>query len=113
MDFRDTDWYETVAVGGPVVMRGEAEFPYQMILIYGTNCVDLQYEIATAPACEEVELSWEMAPGQEVWLWHSTSIFSGVPHSQYVFTICGIGDNPLPVENESWGGIKQRFLGAR
>lgn len=111
MELRDTDWYEATAAGGPVVMRGRAEFPYQMILIYGTECNNLQYEYTTAPACTDAELSHGMDPGELVWLWHSSSTFSGVPWSRYVFTVCGIGDNPLPITRMTWGGLKDRYRG--
>jgi hypothetical protein len=94
-------------------MTGRAEFPYLMFLIYGTNCVNLEYVLAEAGRCEEAELSYSVAPGAEVWLWHGTAIFQGVPESRYVFTVCGIQDDPVPIRQTSWGQIKQRFGLAR
>jgi hypothetical protein len=111
--YRDTDWYETTAMGGPVIMQGRAEFPLMLILIYGTECNNLQYEVAQAATCEVAEVTHVMSPGADVWLWVGASVFEGVPESQYVFTVCGIGEPPTAVEQVTWGSIKRRFAGLR
>jgi hypothetical protein len=68
MQYRDTDWYEARAIGGPVTMTGRASFPYQMILIYGTNCSNIQYDVTQAAACEDAFLSHNMPAGSDVFL---------------------------------------------
>ncbi len=95
-------------------MTGRAEFPYQMLFIYLTECNNLQYDLVQAIPCQDAVLSHDMAAGAAVWLWHAPSIMTGVPESNYVFTICGIVDaEPVATEAATWGRIKHRFAGAR
>jgi hypothetical protein len=90
ISYRDTDWYDVTAAGGPVSMTGTAEFPLQLLLIYGTACNNLQYVYADGPPCQPVTLSWTFEAGQDCWLWAAPAVFSGVPESNYVLDVCGI-----------------------
>jgi hypothetical protein len=94
MSYRDSDWYRVAAAGGPLTMECTAEFPVQGLILYGTDCNDLQYTYGTAPACEALDLQWTIAPYRDTWLWVGPSVFTGVPSSRYVMQICGIGPTP-------------------
>ncbi len=93
---RDTDWYTAVAEGGPVTLVGRAEFPLQLLLIYGIDCSNLEYIYAAGAACDPVTLTWNFAPDQEFWPWAGPSVFTGVAESEYVLELTGIApSNPL------------------
>ncbi|MBD3163212.1 MAG: hypothetical protein GF328_14005 [Candidatus Latescibacteria bacterium] len=89
---RDTDWFESFGTGSEVTVTAIAEFPLQLALIYGTDCDNLQFELATAPPNTPVSLSHTIEAGAPVWTWIGPSVFNGVPESQYQFEICGIQD---------------------
>jgi hypothetical protein len=109
-NYRDTDWYSCYGDGGTMTATVCAEFPVQLIFIYGTNCNNLIYDLATAPAFEEVSLSRTVAEGVEVWIWVGTQSFSGVPcGSIYLLTMEGIWCEPTAVEDHSWGSIKSLY----
>jgi hypothetical protein len=109
LSYRDTDWFTMNALGGNVSATCTAEFPLQFILIYGPNCANLQYTLLTGAACDPVTLTWYFAPGAEFWLWVGASVFSGIPESDYHFNVCGIEGGVIPVENTSWGAIKNNY----
>jgi hypothetical protein len=110
LSYRDTDWYTMNALAaGNVNASCEAEFPLQFILIYGANCANLQYTLGTAGPCTPVNLSWYFGAGAEFWLWVGASVFSGIPESDYTFNVCNIEGGPVPVENKSWGAIKNSY----
>jgi hypothetical protein len=112
LSYRDTDWYEVSAAGGWLSYTCTAQFPLQIVIIYGLDCWNLQYIYTTAEICAPASLSWFCSPGQPIWLWAGPSTFSGVPESDYVFEVCGIQGGPTPVEEMSWGAIKARFRGS-
>jgi hypothetical protein len=108
--YRDTDWYTMNAnVAGNVTATCTAEFPLQFILIYVADCNNLQYTIGTGGPCTPVSLSWPFAAGQEFWLWVGAQVFSGVPESEYHFNVCNIAGGSTPVEQKSWGAIKNEY----
>ncbi len=95
MSYRDTDWYAAEAAGGDVTTTCTAEFPLQHILIYGTNCANLEYVFDAAAECETTSLSWSFAAGEELWIWVGASVFEGIPESDYVLEVCGLAtDEP-------------------
>jgi hypothetical protein len=107
---RDTDWFNSVGTGATVTVTSVAEFPLQSILIYGTNCSNLQYVIATSGAGVPNTLSYVIANNAPVWTWEGAQGFSGVPNSQYKFEICGIQNGgPNPTETTSWGSLKNQY----
>jgi hypothetical protein len=106
---RDTDWYESFGTGVDVTLTGIADFPLQMILIYGTNCANLLYDFATSPAGVPVSLTHFIADGALVWQWFGPSVFNGVPNSLYTFEICGIQGGVIPTRTTSWGSLKSRY----
>lgn len=91
MSYRDTDWFAAEAAGGQVTATCVAEFPLLLILIYGTDCANLQYTLDSAPTCEAASLDWSFAAGEELWVWVGSSVFEGVPESDYLLDLCGIG----------------------
>jgi hypothetical protein len=94
MSYRDTDWYEVTSAGGPLSVTGIAEFPLQLILIYGTDCANLQYVYDTGTPCESITVSWPLEADQEAWIWVGPSVFNGVPESDYTLDVCGIAPTP-------------------
>jgi hypothetical protein len=93
--YRDTDWYTLTAAAGTLTFECEAEFPLQMIIIYGIPCSNLQYIYTSVPKCVTGSLSWPTSAGQEIWLWAGPSGFSGVPcESTYLMHVCGIQAAP-------------------
>jgi len=110
LSYRDTDWYKVFAVGnGYVSYTLTAEFPSVAILIYGLDCANLQYSYATGAACAPVNLTWYTAPGQEIWLWAGASVYSGLPESDYLIHACGIQGGGTPVQETTWGSIKNNY----
>ena len=111
LSYRDTDWYTmNVAAVGQVSATCTAAFPLQFILIYGANCANLQYVIGTSSPFVPITLTWNFnTPGAEFWIWVGASTFSGVPESDYVYNVCNIEGGPVPVEQKSWGAIKNEF----
>lgn len=107
--YRDTDWYTMNAVGGQVTATVEAEFPVQFILIYGADCNNLQYQIGTGGPCTPVALNWNFAANAEFWIWVGAQVFSGVPESDYTYEVCGIVGGGTPVEETTWGAIKNSY----
>jgi len=107
--YRDTDWYTMTAVGGLVTSTIEAEFPVQFILIWGADCNNLQYEIGTAGPCTPLSLQYNIAAGVEFWMWVGASAFSGIPESDYTYEVCGIEGGQVPVEETTWGAIKNSY----
>lgn len=105
LGYRDTDWYTTEAQGGTMSGTCNAEFPLQFILIYGTDCNNLVYDLATAGACTPTTLSYNAAAGAEIWWWVGSSAFDGIPESDYSLEVCGIAGG-TPVEETTWGQIK-------
>ncbi len=95
-ELRDTDWFESIGTGGPVTVTGTAEFPLQLLLIYGTDCANLLYLYGLGDPSEPVTLSWPVDAGESVWFWVGVSTFSGWPESDYVLDVCGIQNPPLP-----------------
>jgi len=106
---RDTDWFESVGTGGTVTVTSVAEFPLQSILIYGTNCSNILYVIATSGAGVPNTLSYTIANNALVWTWEGAQGFSGVPYSQYKFEICGIQGGVIPTQTTSWGSLKNQY----
>jgi hypothetical protein len=108
--YRDTDWYEATAAGGPVTVSCEAEFPVLALLHWSASCEAWGYEYASAAPCHPAVVSWPIFPaGGEVWITVMPSVYSGVSESEYVFTVCGLAAGPTPVEETSWGQIKRRY----
>lgn len=95
LSYRDSDWYSTAAAGGQVRVTCTAEFPVQLILIYGIDCANLQYDLIQGDACEPVTLTRDFEPNTEFWVWVGPSVFSGVPESTYRLELCGIGPSTL------------------
>ena len=89
--YRDTDWYTVTGSNGLIITDCIAEFPLQFILIYYTNCNDLQYELTTADPCQNATLSYYIANGQEAWIWVGPSMFNGVAcESTYRLHVSGL-----------------------
>jgi hypothetical protein len=109
LSYRDTDWFTLNGLGGLVTAEVVAEFPVQFIFIYGTDCNNLVYDLATAGPCQPVQLSRNVAEGVEFWLWVGPQVFSGLPESDYVLDVCGIQGEPTPTVETTWGSIKTRF----
>jgi hypothetical protein len=90
--YRDTDWYDAVGSGNLATMSCMAEFPLQIIFIYGTDCDNLLYEYTTAPMCVQASLSRSIGAGVHFWPWVGPSVFSGVPcSSEYWLHVTGLG----------------------
>lgn len=107
--YRDTDWYSMTAAGGLVTATCEAEFPLQFILIWGADCNNLQYEIGTAGPCTPLTLQYNFGAGATFWVWVGSSSFSGVPESDYAYEVCGLEGGQVPVEETTWGAIKNSY----
>lgn len=106
LSYRDTDWFTMNAVGGMVTTECVAEFPLQFIFIYGADCNNLLYDLATGGPCQPVQLNRNMSAGVEFWLWVGAQVFSGVPESAYAFDVCGIEGGAIPTVETTWGSIK-------
>jgi hypothetical protein len=106
LGYRDTDWYEATAGGGPATASCTAEFPLQFIFIWGADCNNLQYDLGTAGPCTPVILAWNFNDGDLFWLWVGASVFDGVPASDYVLDVCGLQGGGTATYETSWGAIK-------
>lgn len=114
LSYRDTDWYTVYGAGTTMSVTCRAEFPLQLIVMYGTDCNNLGYDLVTGGMCYEVNLSRYVEIGAEVWVWVAPSQFNGIPcESDYLLTLDGIGTGPgceaVPVIKSTWGAIKNRF----
>jgi len=89
LSYRDSDWFLLTA-GGPVTATCVAEFPVQFMLIYGTECGDLQFIWGQGGRCEPVTLNWPFEPGAVFYLWAGPSVFSGIPESDYRIEVSGL-----------------------
>jgi len=106
---RDTDWFTSTGTGTTVTVTSVAEFALQSILIYGTDCANISYVIATSGAGVPNTLSYYVAAGSPVWTWEGAQTFSGVPNLQYKFEICGITPGEVPTQTTSWGSLKNQY----
>jgi hypothetical protein len=115
--YRDTDWFEMEAAGGPVTATWTAEFPIQAIFIYGPDCFNLLYDLGTGGPCVPVTLTRNMGPCAYFWLWAGASQFNGIPcESDYTIEVSGLATStdctlcePSPTQTESWGAIKNLY----
>jgi hypothetical protein len=112
--YRDTDWFQVYGNDEVLSATVRAEFPVQLMFIYGTDCSALQYDWASGRICEDATLSRTVAAGTYVWIWVGPSVFTGIPcESDYILTLTGLGTGegcaPVPVERQSWGRIKTTF----
>jgi hypothetical protein len=93
--YRDTDWFDCRGDGGTATIAVTAEFPLQMLFIYGTNCANLQYDYTTSPQCVAATLSRSVASGTHFWPWVGASVFSGIPcNSEYWMHLSGLYTGP-------------------
>jgi hypothetical protein len=109
-DYRDTDWFEIVSTGYGVSFTAVGEYPLLMLVLIA-DCENLvildSLEIA---ACVEGTINIPTEPYQVFWLWIGPQTFSGpVTEFDYVMEVCGITDWPIPVEANSWGGVKNLY----
>jgi len=94
-NYRDTDWFDVIGSGETLTVSCVAEFPLQLLLIYGTDCLNPQYDIVTAGRCEEASLSRVIGEGEHAWIWVGPSAFSGVGcESVYLLQVTGLGILP-------------------
>jgi len=108
--YRDTDWFQVYGTGGELTATLVGEFDTQLIFIYGTDCINPQYDLALAACCEEVALSRTVAAGVEAWIWVGPAVFNGVScDSDYLLELSGISPGGSPAGENTWGEIKSCF----
>jgi hypothetical protein len=108
---RDTDWFTCTGTGATMSASVIAEFPVQLMFIYGTDCDNLQYEVETGGMMQPVTLSRYVDAEDEVWIRVCPSQFDGVLcGSTYVLSMDGIQCEPTPARWTSWGSVKGRWL---
>jgi hypothetical protein len=117
LSYRDTDWYDVRACGGPVTVTWTGEADIQGFIIFGPNlnCGNYQLNPVTGTACVPASLTQNFGPCEIFWVWAGTTVFgSGVPcGTDYIIEISGICDCDLcipdPTETQSWGAIKNLY----
>ena len=109
LSYRDTDWFDCIGNGMTVNADVTAEFAVQFIFIWNADCNNLQYDLLTGAACQQVTLSHYMAAGVHFWLWVGAQVFTGVPESDYLLHACGMVPSVIPVNETSWGAIKSTY----
>jgi len=108
--YRDTDWFDSVGLGGNVSQTCITDFPFMMALMYGPNCNNLLYIYILGNAGVPGNQSYPISAGAHVWTFMAPSVFSGVPNGQYVVEVCGIaGGPPNPTETTTWGSLKNQY----
>jgi len=110
--YRDTDWFPVLASGYQIDMTVTSEYPTNIyFLTVDYNCVNVSVVAnATTVPCVPTTLSYATSPGQEWWLWVGPSDFSGpVNEYTYFMHVCGILYDIVPVENASWGTVKDLY----
>ena len=108
--YRDTDWFEVYGDGGLMVGACFAEFPLQLIFIYGADCSYLEYSLTAVDCCQWTVLGGSVARGAPVWWWVGPSTFSGYPcGADYLLELRGIWCPSSPAEPTTWGEIKRCF----
>jgi hypothetical protein len=111
--YRDEEWYEATAAGGPVTVSVEAEFLVDILLDPYTDCgVFPEGAWLQSYPCIPREVTWSFGPGARLWLRVTPSVWEGVAEAGYVFRICGLSAAPTPVKSVSWGRIKDFYRGA-
>lgn len=108
---RDTDWFLCYGTGANMTATCTAEFPLQLIFIYGLDCNNLLYDITTSADCVSSSLTRYVAAGTPVWIWVGSSEFStswpcGL---EYVLEMSGIGVPPTATETTSWSSVKSLY----
>jgi hypothetical protein len=90
--YRDTDWYDAIGNGGEATISCMAEFPLQLIFIYGVDCNNLQFDYTTAfCGAPGASLSRGVGSGVHFWPWVAPSMFSGIPcESTYCLHLSGL-----------------------
>jgi hypothetical protein len=111
---RDTDWYTCWGTGGVMTMSCVAEFPLQLLFIYGTDCSAPLCELVTAEPCQTATISRTVPAGMFVWAWVGVPDFTVIPcESDYTLTLGGIAAGPdcapSPTQPASWGRIKSTY----
>lgn len=111
---RDTDWFQAYGTGGAMTATVCADFPVQLLFIYGTSCTAPEYDAITGQPGQEVSLSRNVAAGVEVWIWVGPSGYTGVAcESPYLLTMSGIatsaGCGPTATERTTFGRIKSLY----
>jgi hypothetical protein len=91
----DRDWFEAVAVGGPVTVGCVAELPVMVSLFYGADCSNIfQQALGMADPCETATVAHAAEPGQTIWIWVRPLATGGAAESEYLLTVCGIQSVP-------------------
>jgi hypothetical protein len=108
--YRDTDWFDSIGMGGNVTQTCMTDFPFMMALMYGPNCNNLLYIYILGNAGVPGSQSYPINAGAHVWSFMAPSVFSGLPSGQYTLEVCNIqGGPPNPTETTSWGAIKNTY----
>jgi len=110
MDFRDTDWFEVLAVGDQIDWTLISEWEVDMLVI-APDCAELELlYTAFVPFLEPVTLSFPTTPGEVFWLWVGPTSFDGpLDEFDYLMDICGIQSETVPAERQTWGGLKNLY----
>jgi len=108
---RDTDWFLCYGIGANMTATCTAEFPLQLIFIYGTDCNNLLYDLTTSADCVSSSLTRYVAAGTPVWIWVGSSEFSSDWSCglEYILEMSGIGTPPTATEATSWSAVKSLY----
>ena len=115
-DYRDTDWYEFVALNGEVTVTiltdNELTPTRCMMTTANPDCSGYDYSFQTSAIAACQEMTWTVAttPGATYWVfvapadWVSTTL-----EFNYCLEICGIQYDVVPTEEASWGEVKSLY----
>ena len=104
---RETDWYEyTTSNAEELIWKAVAEFPFLILILYGTGGCDsmeiLAYE--TANQYDTAEVSTMVEPGV-YWMWIGPSVFEGYPCPVEYVAWFNTGCNYIPGDINGDGDV--------
>ncbi len=106
-NMRETDWYEyTTSNAEELIWKAVAEFPFLILILYGTGGCDsmeiLAYE--TANQYDTAEVSTMVEPGV-YWMWIGPSVFEGYPCPVEYVAWFNTGCNYIPGDINGDGDV--------
>ncbi len=116
LDYRDTDWFEIVAMDTEVTVRiitdNELTPTRCMMTTANPDCTGYSYSFETSAIadCQEMEWTVPTTPGATYWVFVAPAEWiTGPLEFNYCLEICGLEYTIIPNDDMSWGDVKTLY----